>query len=278
MTGLPAYDPTLYKGSAAYYLRGRPPYSLALREAVSAECALDGTGRLLDVGCGPGVLAAELAPVVYEAVGLDPDPDMLTEAARHAARAGVTNVRWVQGLAEQIPDLNLGIFRLVTFGQSFHWTARERVAESVYDLLEPGGSIVLVGHSVDKRPEPTGPGHPKIPHEAILALIDSYLGSRRRSGQGYQGPPTDRWEAALRRTRFGQPREVVSPGRTDIVQDSDGVLANYLSMSFCAPHLFGDRLDSFEAELRRTLAERSPSGLFWDWPGDTDIVIADKPR
>jgi hypothetical protein len=48
-------------------------------------------------------------------------------------------------------------------------------------------------------------------------------------------------------------------------------------MSFAAPHLFGNRLDLFESEVRKVLAERSPSGLFWDWPGDTEIVIASKP-
>jgi SAM-dependent methyltransferase len=278
MTGATPYDPTLYKGSAAYYLRGRPPYSLALRKTLAVECGLDGTGRLLDVGCGPGVLAVELAPVVLEAVGLDPDVDMLGEAARHAERARVTNVRWVQGLAEQIPDLNLGTLKLVTFGQSFHRTNRELVAEAVYDLLEPGGSIALVAHTVEDRPQPLGPGYPVIPHGEIETLIDAYLGPRRRSGQGYQAPPTDRWEAALSRTRFGQSRQHFAAGQPDIVQDAEGVIANYLSMSFAAPHLFDDRLDRFQDEVRQMLSERSPSGLFWDWPGDTEIVIASKPK
>src|ERR1019366_5480734 len=121
------------------------------------ECGLDGTGRLLDVGCGPGVLAVELAPLLDEVVGLDPDIDMLVAAARHAEQAKVANVQWVQALAEQIPELALGTFRLVTFGQSFHRTERERVAEAVYDLLEPGGSIVLVAHTIDGRPQPLGP-------------------------------------------------------------------------------------------------------------------------
>jgi hypothetical protein len=58
----------------------------------------------------------------------------------------------------------------------------------------------------------------------------------------------------------------------------DGVLANYLSMSFAAPHLFGDRLELFETDLRQMLNVRSPSRLFWDWPGDTEVVIATKPR
>jgi hypothetical protein len=151
------------------------------------------------------------------------------------------------------------------------------VADAVYDLLEPGGSIVLVAHTIDDRPEPPGPGYPKIPHEAMRSLIDQYLGPRPRSGQGFAGPPTDRWENALGRTRFGRCRQVFAPGRTDIVQDVDGVIANYLSMSFAAPHLFGNRLDLFESEVRKVLAERSPSGLFWDWPGDTEIVIASKP-
>jgi SAM-dependent methyltransferase len=278
VTGPAPYDPTLYRGSAPYYRRGRPPCSRALRETVAAECGLDGTGRLLDVGCGPGVLAVELAPLVDEAVGLDPDDAMLAQAARHAEEASVANVRWVKALAEQIPERDLGPCRVVTFGQSFHRTEREPVAEAVYDMLEPGGSIVLVAHTVEGRPDPPEPPYPRIPHEAMRALIDRYLGPRPRSGQGFAAPPhSDRWEDALGRTRFGRGRQIFAPGRADIVQDVDGVLANYLSMSFAAPHLFGDRLDRFEAEVRRELSERSASGLFWDWPGDTEILIATKP-
>jgi hypothetical protein len=71
---------------------------------------------------------------------------------------------------------------------------------------------------------------------------------------------------------------VFAPGQPDIVPDIDGVLANYLSMSFAAPHLFGDRLPSFEADVREVLLECSSSGLFWDWPGDTEIVGSDKPK
>ena len=277
MASLPPYDPTLYKGSAPYYLRGRPSYSRALRATLAAECRLDGTGRLLDVGCGPGVLAVELAPVVREVVGLDPDPDMLAEAARHAQESGVVNVRWVQGLAEQVQDLDLGGFRLVTFGQSFHWTDRERVAEAVYDLLEPGDSMAMVAHTANDRPVPSGPGYPPIPHEEIESLIVNTSVSAGGPDRGTRDPPQTVGRA-LGRTRFGTSRQLYAEGRPDIVQDADGVLANFLSMSYAAPHLLGARLDSFEADIRQLLAERSPSGLFWDWPGDTGIVIATKPR
>ncbi|HEY1320510.1 MAG TPA: class I SAM-dependent methyltransferase, partial [Streptosporangiaceae bacterium] len=148
------YDPTIYLGTAAHYASGRPPYSRELGAVVAAEVGLDGTGRLLDVGCGPGVLIVELAGRFEEAIGLDPDADMLAEGERRAVDAGLTSVRWVRALAEDIPRLGLGRFRLVTFGQSFHWTEREPVAEAVYDILEPGGALALVVHDSHREGRP----------------------------------------------------------------------------------------------------------------------------
>jgi SAM-dependent methyltransferase len=270
------YDPTLYRGSAPFYARGRPPYSRELVRILTQEQGLDGSGRLLDVGCGPGILTVELAPSFDEAIGLDPDADMLAEGARRAREARIDNIRWVEAVAEYIPTLGLRPCRLVTFGQSFQWTDQIPVAESVYDLLEPEGALALVVHTVEGRPEPEGPGYPRIPHDEIRAIIRQYLGPRRRAGQGYT-PSFERYADALARTRFGAPHSVFAPGRADIVRDVDGVLAGYLSTSYAAPHLFGDRLLAFVADVRALLIEWSPSGLFWDWPGDTEILLARKP-
>src|SRR3954447_17685795 len=143
-----AYDPTIYKGAAAHYGHGRPPYSSELESVLAHELTLDGSGRLLDVGCGPGVLTVRLAPLFQEAVGLDPDAGMLAEARRAALTRGVPNVRWVEAVAEDLPDAAPGPFRLVTFGQSFHWTDEARVAEAVYDMLDPSGAIALILHAV----------------------------------------------------------------------------------------------------------------------------------
>jgi SAM-dependent methyltransferase len=270
------YDPTLYQGAAPYYARGRPPYSRELVATLTRELGLDGTGRLLDVGCGPGVLTVELAPSFTEVFGLDPDAAMLAEGERRAREAGVGNIRWVEALAEDIPTLALGSCRLVTFGQSYQWTDQVAVGEAVYDLLEPGGATALVVHTVEGRPQPQGPGHPPIPHREIRALIRTYLGPRRRAGQGFT-PDFDRYADALTHTRFGAPCSVFAPGRPDIVRDVEGVLAGVLSTSYAAPHLFSDQLDAFEADMRALLTERSPDGLFWDWPGDTEILLARKP-
>jgi SAM-dependent methyltransferase len=271
------YDPTSYLGCAPYYLQGRPPYSDLVLDVLTRELHLDGSGQLLDVGCGPGVLAVELAGGFARVTGLDPDPAMLEEARRHAAQRGVTNAEWITARAEDIPRLHLGPLRVATFGQSFHWTDREVVADGIFELLEPGGAIVLITHDIDAGPAPEGPGHPPIPDEEIQAIIRRYLGPARLSGQGLSNPPVDRYEDALARTRFGVPRTVHAPGRVDVVRDVEGVIAGYLSMSYAAPHLFGERLGAFVDDVRAVLRAHTTTGRFWDWPGDTALLIAVKP-
>jgi SAM-dependent methyltransferase len=273
-----SYDPTIFEGAATHYRCGRPPYSPQLESVLAEELDLDGAGRLLDGGCGPGILTIRLAPLFGEAVGLEPDPAMLAEGRRAAAERDITNVRWVQALAEELPGAAPGPYRVVTFGQSFHWTDEARVAEAVYDMLEPGGALALIVHAVEGRPIPPSPGPPPIPHEEIGRLVEKYLGSRRRAGQGFPPLRNHRFEDVLMGTRFGAPRSVFAPGIPDLVRDGESVLSGYFSMSSSAPHLFGDRAGDFAAEVRELLAARSPEGVFWDWPGDTEIILARKPR
>ncbi|MCP3804595.1 methyltransferase domain-containing protein [Allokutzneria sp. A3M-2-11 16] len=127
------WDSSLYSGSAEYYARGRIAYPDAVADALVAEMRLDGSGRLLDVGCGPGSLTLLLANAVEQAIGLDADPGMIDEARR----AGVPNAQWLHMRAEDLPA-GLGRFRLITFAQSFHWLDRPRVAAAVRGSLPRG--------------------------------------------------------------------------------------------------------------------------------------------
>lgn len=271
------YDPTIYRGSAAHYRVGRPPYSPELEAALTRELGLDGRGRLLDAGCGPGILTLRLAPLFEEAVGLDPDGDMLAEGRRAAGEAGTGGIRWVQARAEDLPAAAPGPYRLVSFGQSFHWTDQRRTAEAVYELLAPGGALALVAPSVHGRPRPQSPGPPPIPHAELTALVRAYLGPWRRAGQGLARARAGRVEEVLASSRFGAPEVHHLPGVPDLVRDAESVLSGYLSMSWAAPHLFGERLAAFTLEARALLAARSPGGVFWDWPGDTVLLLARRP-
>jgi SAM-dependent methyltransferase len=273
-----SYDPTIYQGAAAHYRHGRPAYSPQLEAVLTQELGLDGTGRLLDGGCGPGVLTVRLAHLFEQAVGLDPDAGMLAEGRAFAEERGVPNISWVRARAEDLPEAASGPYRLITFGQSFHWTDEAHVAEVVYDLLEPGGALALVVHTVEGRPVPPDPGAPPIPHAEIRALVEQYLGPARRAGQGVSPVRTHRFEDVLVRTRFGAPRSVFAPGIPDLLRDTESVLSGYFSMSYAAPHLFGSRVEEFAADVRELLRSRSPDGVFWDWPGDTEVILARKPH
>lgn len=269
------YDPTQYVGAASYYLRGRPGYSADLPRVLAEELGLDGTGHLVDVGSGPGTVGVQLASLFDRVTLVEPDPDMLAEARSYAAAARLSTVDFVRATAEDLPELGFDPARVITFGQSFHRTNRLVVAENVYRLLEPGGSLVLISHDPTRPAPPAPAGTSPIPHDQIRRLITTFLNSELRSGGRLVADySVERFERTLQRTSLGTPRIVFAPGRPDIIRDADGVIAGCLSMSYAAPHLFGPRLDEFIAALRKLLERHSPTGRFWDWPGDTEIVIA----
>jgi SAM-dependent methyltransferase len=202
---------------------------------------------------------------------------MLAAGRRAAQAAHVANIRWVEALAEDLPAAAPGAYRLITFGQSFHWTDEQHVAEAAYDMLVPGGALALIVHTVADRPQPPNPGLPPVPHDEIGQLVQNYIGSTQRAGRGTSPDRDHRFEDILVKTRFGTSHTVFAPGIPDLIRNSESVLSGYFSLSWAAPHLFGDRLDDFAREVRLLLAARSPDGIFWDWPGDTEVVLAFKP-
>jgi len=101
--------------------------------------------RALDVGAGPGLLSAALAPVVAEATALDP-----AEALLGHAPEGVTRV---VGTAERMPFPDAS-FDLVTIVNSLHHVEdmQATLAEMVR-VLAPGGRIAVQDYLADDDPE-----------------------------------------------------------------------------------------------------------------------------
>lgn len=256
------WDPSLYSGSAAYYARGRLPYPDVLAEALAAELHLDGAGRLLDVGCGPGSLTLPLAGRFAEAVGLDADPDMLGQARRLAAQAGMRNTRWLHLRAEDLPA-GLGRFRLITFAQSFHWMDRPTVAGTVRGMLDAGGACAHVHATTHQGADGDAElPHPRPPHAAIADLVRAYLGPVRRAGRSRLPQGTAAGEDEIYRAAgFTRAGRIAIPGRV-VTRVTDDIVAGVFSLSSAAPHLFGDDRAEFEAELRRLLRRAGPSGTF----------------
>ncbi|MFD7710659.1 class I SAM-dependent methyltransferase [Streptomyces sp. NPDC059786] len=267
------WDPTLFRGSAAYYERGRLPYAPGFAGTLAGALGATGSDRLLDVGCGPGIVTLAAAPYFAEVTGMDPDADMLAEAERRAARHGVANARWVTGRAEDLPA-GLGAFRAVVFAQSFHWTDRERVAAAVRRMLAPSGAFVHISDLKDPPPVAVPSARPAPPYERIGGLVRRYLGPVRRAGQGtlVGGTPGGE-DLVLRRAGFVHLERHVVPAGAELERTADDLVAWAFSRSDAAPHLFGDRLADFEGELRALLREASPDDCFAEQPPPTEIKI-----
>ncbi|MFD9903123.1 class I SAM-dependent methyltransferase [Streptomyces sp. NPDC059063] len=274
------WDDTLFAGAAAYYARGRLPYAPGLADVLAEALELDGRGRLIDVGCGPGTLALSLAHLFGEVVGVDPDSGMIAEAEREAAERGVTGkARWVRARAEELPA-GLGTFTVATFGQSFHWMDRDLVAATVRGMLARGGALLHISDlkaepgAVDGLPAVDSLPHPAVPYAAVRDLVTHYLGPVRRAGRSVlpQGTP-DGEAAVLARAGFTGPQRHVVPGGQALERTEDDVVAGVFSMSFSTPHLFGARRDDFEADLRRLLRDASPTGRFSERRPSTEVFV-----
>jgi SAM-dependent methyltransferase len=257
------WDETVFKGAAAYYRQGRKPYAPTLAGALAERLDLGDQPRLLDVGCGPGTVALHFARLFDSVVGLDPDPGMVAEARRAAVEQGVATATWVQMRAEELPG-SLGTFRVVTFGQSFHWMDRPRVAGAVRGMLEPNGAVVQVDlwHASPPGEEPQGGPYPAVPELAIDELRRHWLGPDRRAGQGFRNTSPDGEDEVFQGAGFAPEQIVVVPDERVLVRSTDDVVAWVLSTSSTAPHLFGERLGDFVGDLRDVLFEASPIGLF----------------
>jgi precorrin-6B methylase 2 len=239
-----SWDPSLYAGSAAHYATGRMAYPPELAAVLVTELGLDGTGALLDVGCGPGSLTLLLAPNFAQAIGVDADQGMVDEAARQAAAHHVDNVSWRRMRAEDLPA-DLPPVNVITFAQSFHWMDRPRVAAAARRLLAPGGVLVHVS-ATTHRGVATGEQDP--PWNAITNLIETYLGPKRTVPGDSPGNEDEIYRAA----GFDGPRNIELPDRM-VRRSTADIVASVYSLSSSTPHLFGGQLSAFDRDLRALL-------------------------
>ena len=101
-------------------------------------------GNLLDVACGPGVVTAAIAPGAASVVALDATEQMLEKAKLRCANAGLLNVDFKCGDAENLPFENAQFDGVVTRLAVHHFADPQRALNEMFRVLRRGGTAVVV--------------------------------------------------------------------------------------------------------------------------------------
>ncbi len=98
----------------------------------------------MDLGCGPGLLAARLTAAGFPVLASDPSPACLAEARRRAPRARLLRAGW-----DEMP-LPPGSAAVCAVGEVLNYlpaagsaTRRRAFLERVREALRPGGVLLL---------------------------------------------------------------------------------------------------------------------------------------
>jgi SAM-dependent methyltransferase len=118
--------------------------------------------RVLDVACGTGVLARELAVRGARVAGIDPNPGMVAVARRITPAA-----EWHEGAAELLPFADASFDAVASpFGLMF-FSDRPRALREMMRVLRPGGRLVVaVWDSLDHIPA----------YASLVALLERTAG------------------------------------------------------------------------------------------------------
>lgn len=99
---------------------------------------------VLDVACGPGLVACAFAEAAREVTGLDLTPAMLERARRLQADLGLKNLRWRLGDARHLPYPD-GSFSIVVTRYSFHHlTDPAAVLREMVRVCSPEGRVCVI--------------------------------------------------------------------------------------------------------------------------------------
>jgi 2-polyprenyl-6-hydroxyphenyl methylase/3-demethylubiquinone-9 3-methyltransferase len=130
----------------------RPLHDLnpARLDYIEARTGLGGR-RVLDVGCGGGLLAEGMARRGARVTGIDLSPGALEVARLHALEGGVA-VDYRQVTVEELADTDHGTFDLVTCLEMLeHVPDPGQVIQAIARLVRPGGDVVC--STINRNPK-----------------------------------------------------------------------------------------------------------------------------
>ena len=244
------HEPRRFQSTVAYYQRYRLAYPDRLIGRVARLAGLKPGDPILDLGTGTGMLAVAFARLGMAVTAMDPEPGMLAVCEDAARAAGVTvNLRQASSY-----DLtaDMGPFRLVTMGRSFHWMDRAATLRMLDRIVTRDGGVALFHDA-----------HPPVAEnkwfKVMRAVQDRYGREPEPHINGRRGAHS-RYEPFLLASAFTQLDGLSVTIRQTLT--ADDLVGRAFSMSTCSREKLGERTEEFAVALSAALRELSPNGTF----------------
>lgn len=104
---------------------------------------------VLDVACGPGIVACEFAPKVSHVTGIDITPAMIEQAKFLQKERKLENVDWRVGDVSRLPFDDSSFSMVVTRYSLHHIVNPKEVLEEMKRVCLPGGRVLVIDVTPD---------------------------------------------------------------------------------------------------------------------------------
>ncbi len=133
------------------FTRQAVPFATApgIKDEAALTLVIDFSGAgandtVLDVACGPGILACAFARVAKHVTGIDITPAMLERARLLQKEKGLANLTWQQGDVLPLPYADAS-FTIVTSRFAFHhFLDPKAVIAEMNRVCAPGGTVLVI--------------------------------------------------------------------------------------------------------------------------------------
>jgi SAM-dependent methyltransferase len=162
-----------------------------MNDEAAMRMLLDAAGpapdqSVLDVACGPGIVAAALAPRARRVVGIDLTPQMIELARERCASEGADNVSFEVGDVSELPYEDGSFERVVCRYALHHMSDPAAVVNEMARVCAPGGRVavadMVVGDDAEAARRFNDAERLRDPSHARAMPLEEHLGLMRRAG------------------------------------------------------------------------------------------------
>ena len=105
--------------------------------------SLSSEDTVLDVACGPGIVACAFATIATHVTGIDITPAMLEQAKLLTEKRHLTNLTWKQGNIEPLPFPDASFSVVLSRYAFHHFLQPHLVLAEMIRVCRPGGRILI---------------------------------------------------------------------------------------------------------------------------------------